>query len=283
MEMDLSVIEAAAAALGPVGAPLISPYPVATQDVALLVPESVPAAEVEAALADGVQHSEYQGLLEEVRLFDVYTGEQAGPGRKSLAYTLRFRAPDRTLTVEETTAARDAAVEEAARRVGCGAPRGIVSGAVRSRSRCQYLWRDLFSGRNYDARSYVGTVPTRGWQANTDRSQNGGGGLRAVIDTVARRPGAGLKEEQIASGESGIPHDGQSPRGTVTAVGTRPPSARSSGSPSSGRCGPPRCCPSPGTSWPGWPSPCWSSPARTRRCSPRSLSRSASSRLSPAA
>jgi phenylalanyl-tRNA synthetase beta chain len=118
MELDLSVIETAAAALGPVGAPAISPYPVATQDVALLVPESVPAADVEAALVEGVGQSEYQGLLEEVRLFDVYTGEQAGPGRKSLAYALRFRAPDRTLTVEETTAARDAAVEEAARRLG---------------------------------------------------------------------------------------------------------------------------------------------------------------------
>jgi phenylalanyl-tRNA synthetase beta chain len=118
MELDLSVIETAAAALGPVEAPVISPYPVATQDVALLVPESVPAADVEAALIDGVQGTEYAGLLEDVHLFDVYTGEQAGPGRKSLAYTLRFRAPDRTLTVEETTAARDAAVAEAARRVG---------------------------------------------------------------------------------------------------------------------------------------------------------------------
>jgi phenylalanyl-tRNA synthetase beta chain len=118
MELDLSVIETAAAALGPVEAPVISPYPVATQDVALLVPEGVPAADVEGALIDGVQGSEYAGLLEDVDLFDVYTGEQAGPGRKSLAYTLRFRAPDRTLTVEETTAARDAAVVEAARRVG---------------------------------------------------------------------------------------------------------------------------------------------------------------------
>ncbi len=118
MELDLSVIETAAAALGPVEAPVISPYPVATQDVALLVPERVPAAEVESALVEGVRGSDYQGLLEEVRLFDVYTGEQAGPGRKSLAYTLRFRAPDRTLTAEEATAARDAAVEEAARRVG---------------------------------------------------------------------------------------------------------------------------------------------------------------------
>jgi phenylalanyl-tRNA synthetase beta chain len=118
MELDLSVIETAAAALGPVEAPVISPYPLATQDVALLVPERVPAAEVESALVEGVRNSDYQGLLEEVRLFDVYTGEQAGPGRKSLAYTLRFRAPDRTLTAEEATAARDAAVEEAARQVG---------------------------------------------------------------------------------------------------------------------------------------------------------------------
>jgi phenylalanyl-tRNA synthetase beta chain len=118
MELDLSAIETAAAALGPVVAPPISGYPPATQDVALLVPEAVPAADVANALSAGVQASAYQGLLEEIRLFDVYTGEQAGPGRKSLAYTLRFRAPDRTLTVEETTAARDAAVAEAARRAG---------------------------------------------------------------------------------------------------------------------------------------------------------------------
>ena len=57
-------------------------------------------------------------LLESVRLFDVYTGDQAGEGRKSLAYTLRFRAPDRTLTAEEASAARDAAVAEAVRRTG---------------------------------------------------------------------------------------------------------------------------------------------------------------------
>jgi phenylalanyl-tRNA synthetase beta chain len=114
-EIDLSVIEAAGAARGPVEAPVISPYPVATQDVALVVPASVPAAEVEAALAAGAAGG---GLLEGVALFDVYTGEQAGEGNKSLAYTLRFRAPDRTLTDEEVTVARDAAVAEAGRRVG---------------------------------------------------------------------------------------------------------------------------------------------------------------------
>jgi phenylalanyl-tRNA synthetase beta chain len=112
-ELDMSVIETVAAARGPVQAPRVSGYPVATQDVALVVPAAVPAAEVQAALAAGSGP-----LLEDVRLFDVYTGEQAGEGSKSLAYTLRFRAPDRTLTAEEATAARDEAVAEAARRTG---------------------------------------------------------------------------------------------------------------------------------------------------------------------
>ena len=53
-----------------------------------------------------------------MRLFDVFTGEQIGAGKKSLAFALRFRAPDRTLTEEETSAARDAAVAVAAERTG---------------------------------------------------------------------------------------------------------------------------------------------------------------------
>jgi phenylalanyl-tRNA synthetase beta chain len=117
-ELNLSVIEAAAARRGPVQAPQVSGYPVATQDVALIVPETVPAADVEAALAMGVAAAGDGPLLEEVRLFDVYTGEQAGQGSKSLAYTLRFRASDHTLTAEEVAAARDAAVAEAARLTG---------------------------------------------------------------------------------------------------------------------------------------------------------------------
>jgi len=114
MELDLSVLFTAAEGVGPVQAPQLSGYPLATQDVALIVDASVPAAEVEAALVAGAPKE----LLEGVRLFDVYTGAQVGEDRKSLAYTLRFRAPDRTLTAAEATAARDAAVAEAARRVG---------------------------------------------------------------------------------------------------------------------------------------------------------------------
>jgi phenylalanyl-tRNA synthetase beta chain len=111
MELDLSRMRAAMP--GPVNAPAVSAYPVATQDVALIVPDFTPVADVESALRDGAGE-----LLESVRLFDVYAGEQVGEGNKSLAYALRFRAPDRTLTAEETTAARDAAVAMAADRVG---------------------------------------------------------------------------------------------------------------------------------------------------------------------
>ncbi|MEZ7130893.1 phenylalanine--tRNA ligase subunit beta [Nonomuraea sp. AD125B] len=111
MELELTRLEQAMP--GPVQTPAVSAYPVATQDVALIVPDFTPVADVEAALRDGAGE-----LLESIRLFDVYAGEQVGEGNKSLAYTMRFRAPDRTLTVEETTAARDAAVALAADRVG---------------------------------------------------------------------------------------------------------------------------------------------------------------------
>jgi phenylalanyl-tRNA synthetase beta chain len=118
VELDLSAIERVAAGLPPIQAPLISTYPVATQDVALVVAADVPAAEVEAALVAGATAGEDGAQLEEVRLFDVYSGGQVGPGRKSLAYTLRFRAPDRTLTDEEVAVARDSAVASAVERTG---------------------------------------------------------------------------------------------------------------------------------------------------------------------
>ncbi|MGH3746735.1 MAG: phenylalanine--tRNA ligase subunit beta, partial [Micromonosporaceae bacterium] len=93
--------------------PEVSGFPPALLDVALLVDKSVPAGEVQRALARGAGD-----LLESARLFDVFSSEQLGAGRKSLAYKLVFRASDRTLTVEEAVAARDAAVAEAARTVG---------------------------------------------------------------------------------------------------------------------------------------------------------------------
>jgi phenylalanyl-tRNA synthetase beta chain len=117
-ELDLTQIERAAAGLAPVQAPVLSAYPVASQDVALVVEANVLAADVASALTAGAAEAGAENLLEEVRLFDVYTGEQVGRGRKSLAYTLRFRAPDRTLTDEEVAVAREAAVASARRRTG---------------------------------------------------------------------------------------------------------------------------------------------------------------------
>jgi phenylalanyl-tRNA synthetase beta chain len=111
MEVELDLLEQAGT--GTLQAPRISPFPVATQDVALVVPKDVPAADVERALQEGAGE-----LLEFIRLFDVFTGEQIGAGHKSLAFALRFRAADRTLTVEEASAARDAAVALAAERTG---------------------------------------------------------------------------------------------------------------------------------------------------------------------
>jgi phenylalanyl-tRNA synthetase beta chain len=91
----------------------ISAFPVATQDVALVVPADVPADEVLAALREGAGE-----LLEDVALFDVYAGKGIEDGMKSLAFGLRFRAADRTLTADEASAARESAVALAGERFG---------------------------------------------------------------------------------------------------------------------------------------------------------------------
>ncbi|MFB9653135.1 phenylalanine--tRNA ligase subunit beta [Pseudarthrobacter oxydans] len=91
----------------------ISTFPVATQDVALVVPAEVPADDVLAALREGAGE-----LLEDVALFDVYAGKGIEEGKKSLAFGLRFRANDRTLTADEASAAREGAVALAAERFG---------------------------------------------------------------------------------------------------------------------------------------------------------------------
>jgi phenylalanyl-tRNA synthetase beta chain len=111
VEVDLDFLMTRAVDVVP--GPAYSTFPVAKEDVALLVADDVTAAQVEAALREGA--GEY---LEAIRLFDVYTGDQVEAGHKSLAFALRFRAPDRTLTEQETGAARDAAVALAAERCG---------------------------------------------------------------------------------------------------------------------------------------------------------------------
>jgi phenylalanyl-tRNA synthetase beta chain len=109
VELNLDALIAAGPAS--VTAKPFSSYPVAKEDVALIVAADVPAADVEAALSEGAGE-----LLESIRLFDVYTGEQIGEGKKSLAFALRFRAPDRTLKENEVADTRQAAVQVAVDR-----------------------------------------------------------------------------------------------------------------------------------------------------------------------
>jgi phenylalanyl-tRNA synthetase beta chain len=94
-------------------APRVSPFPAVFQDVSLVVHIDVAAQAVLDSLRDGAGE-----LLEDIRLFDVYTGPQIGTDRKSLTFALRFRAADRTLTEDEASAARDEAVRCAVDRVG---------------------------------------------------------------------------------------------------------------------------------------------------------------------
>jgi phenylalanyl-tRNA synthetase beta chain len=110
-ELDVDVLVAATGT--PLEAQALSTYPLAHTDVALVVAEAVPAAQVEAALRDGAGET-----LESLVLFDIYRGDQVGEAHKSLAYRLTFRAPDRTLTTDEVSALRDQAVAVAAERTG---------------------------------------------------------------------------------------------------------------------------------------------------------------------
>jgi phenylalanyl-tRNA synthetase beta chain len=109
MELDVDALPPAPVPAGP----HVSTFPPVHMDAALLVPADEPEARVRAALAEGAGD-----LLEELRLFDVYTGAPVPAGQKSLAYALTFRAPDRTLTGDEARAALEAAVAAAGRTSG---------------------------------------------------------------------------------------------------------------------------------------------------------------------
>ncbi|WP_298040306.1 phenylalanine--tRNA ligase subunit beta [uncultured Microbacterium sp.] len=111
LELDLDAVLTAAGEK--VVAASLSRNTAATQDVSLVVPAEVTAAELQAALVEGAGD-----LLESVRLVDDYRGQGIEDGRKSLTFALRFRASDRTLTAAEATEAKLAGVAVATERFG---------------------------------------------------------------------------------------------------------------------------------------------------------------------
>jgi phenylalanyl-tRNA synthetase beta chain len=90
----------------------VTSYPAVLQDIAVVVPSEVSAAELERAVREGGGE-----LLDQVGVFDVYEGEQVGEGNRSLALRLEFRAPDRTLTDDEV-AERRTEIEAAVAAIG---------------------------------------------------------------------------------------------------------------------------------------------------------------------
>jgi phenylalanyl-tRNA synthetase beta chain len=88
-------------------------YPPVLEDIALIVDEDIPAAKVEALIAQTGGKT-----VTDVALFDVYRGDQIGKGKKSLAYSLTYQVEDRTLTDEEVAKIRNKIVKRLEKELG---------------------------------------------------------------------------------------------------------------------------------------------------------------------
>jgi phenylalanyl-tRNA synthetase beta chain len=117
LEGSIFVFNLALTALAQAAAPpLFTPlprYPAVYRDIALVLPAGVPAAQVNQAL---YRHG--APWLVEARLFDVYTGDQVPPGKRSLAFRLSYRDPERTLTDEEINPHHQGLVQALAQEMG---------------------------------------------------------------------------------------------------------------------------------------------------------------------
>ncbi|MDF1563495.1 MAG: phenylalanine--tRNA ligase subunit beta [Deltaproteobacteria bacterium] len=110
LEVDVKPLAAAAHLLA--SAPSLPRFPPLLRDLAVVVDEALPAASLLALLRAPLPAAEELGVrIEDVRLFDVYAGEQVGEGKRSLAFSLKFLAPDRTLKDEEADALQAALLE----------------------------------------------------------------------------------------------------------------------------------------------------------------------------
>ena len=131
-ELDLrSLFDAAG---GPVIYHDVITYPAIRQDIAVSVPEETAAGDLVSAAREAAGPE-----LREIRVFDVYRGEQVGAGRKSVAFSVAFQAPSRTLTEEDATRLRDAIVNALGERFGAElrAPNGRAGRRSASSRRAQ--------------------------------------------------------------------------------------------------------------------------------------------------
>jgi phenylalanyl-tRNA synthetase beta chain len=111
-EIDLEAVIQLIPALGyPVQA--ISEFPPILEDIAVVIDEAVPADRLEAVIRQSGGK-----LLTAVRLFDIFRGEQIGAGKKSLAYSLTYQAPDRTLTDKDAAGLRQRIVRRLEQELG---------------------------------------------------------------------------------------------------------------------------------------------------------------------
>jgi len=92
---------------------LVKTFPPVLEDLAIVVDEATPAEQVLAVI-----RKSGGDLLEDIRLFDLYRGEQIGADKKSLAYALTYQALDRTLTDEEVAGLRKKIVKALEKELG---------------------------------------------------------------------------------------------------------------------------------------------------------------------
>lgn len=91
----------------------VSAFPAAKEDIALVVDADLPSSQVESVIREAAGE-----ILEDVRLFDVYTGDQIPEGKKSLAFALRLRGTDHTLTAEEAASVRKRIIKKTGKKFG---------------------------------------------------------------------------------------------------------------------------------------------------------------------
>jgi phenylalanyl-tRNA synthetase beta chain len=111
LELDLETLFAEARE--PVTYEDVISYPAVRQDLAFVVPEEVEAGQLVDAAREAAGPE-----LREVEIFDVYRGEQACEGKKSIAFSVAFQSPERTLSDEDAAALRQKIADALAERFG---------------------------------------------------------------------------------------------------------------------------------------------------------------------